>query len=84
MPGYWLREVWKEDKLLSNGPDPLAGARAWALHAGSAIRYARVSETVAALAFRDELVPWALGDSDPVRERVEARRREVVRTRTAD
>lgn len=29
-------------------------------------------------ALRDELVPWALGLSDPVRDRVEARRREAA------
>ena len=27
---------------------------------------------------RDELVPWALGYSDPVRDRVEARQREAA------
>lgn len=33
-------------------------------------------EATACVAVRDELVPWALGYSDPVRERVEARQRE--------
>ena len=38
----------------------------------------RESLVVTPVVLQQELVPWALGYSDPVRERVEARRREAA------
>ena len=75
MPGYWLGEIWTMDRVLPTVPEALAGVTSWAMHAGSAMHWAKVSETAASRAFRDELVPWALGYGDPVRDRVEARQR---------
>lgn len=42
------------------------------------LRFLRLDVTSATAAIRSELVPWALGYSDPVRERVEALQREAA------